>query len=66
MSKLKADVQINAREADIDLDLTPEQSVKLLEALYVGSVVHINLVTPVVGYASNGKLVLDQPEAYAG
>ena len=62
--KLKTEVRINDSEgaSDIDLDLTFEQSVKLLAYLVRGDTVHLNLVTPP---PPNGRSVLDDPKAYA-
>jgi hypothetical protein len=61
-SKLKTEVQIDSLEfgpTGIQLDLTPEQSVKLLRAVLTGEAIRINLRTPREGQHR------DTPELYA-
>jgi hypothetical protein len=68
-SKLKAEVVLNAVEADIDLELTPHQASKLLELFYAGATATINLQTPKNG--GNGRArfteeyTQEDPKAYA-
>jgi len=59
-AKLKTDVRINENPevTDLDLDLTPDQAVVLLENVMQGHPVVVNLRTP-----KNGP-IKDNPRAY--
>ena len=62
--KLKVEVRVNDDEGagDIELELSPEQSVKLLEYVMEGSTIHINLTTP---STTRTVRAIDNPQAYA-